>query len=78
MHNPETETNGAGSVHVTEECRQIRRNLPHELLNEPDGSLPSGFHQHLLRCRSCFETFAALYAAAALARPVGVHGTYEK
>ena len=54
---------------LSDECRQIRMNLPDELFNESDGSSPSGLFEHISHCRSCLEAYIALLAAAELADP---------
>lgn len=50
-----------------EECRQVRQNLPGELLGELDEDISSILFQHVSQCRSCLEAYIALQAAAELA-----------
>ncbi len=48
-------------------CRQVRENLPQELLGELDEDSSSVLFQHVSQCRSCLEAYIALQAAADLA-----------
>lgn len=52
---------------ATLECRQVRQNLPRELLRELDEDSSSVLFQHVSQCRSCLEAYIALQAAADLA-----------
>lgn len=54
-------------------CRQVRLNLPDELLKQLDEKSASQLYQHLSLCRSCFEAYLTLQAAAELACPLPDH-----
>ena len=54
---------------LNDDCRQVRKNLPDELLDELDESDSSSLYQHISHCRSCLEAYIALQAAAELACP---------
>lgn len=56
---------------ANEECRQVRQNLPHDLLGELGEHSSSVLYQHVSHCRSCLEAYIALQAAADLAGVTG-------
>lgn len=58
---------------VSDECRQVRTSLPAEMLNELDERTSSGLFHHICQCRSCFEVYVSLQAAAELACPLPDH-----
>lgn len=55
---------------LNESCRQARMNLPDDLLKQLDEPSSSRLYQHLSLCRSCFEAYITLQAAAELASPL--------
>ncbi|MEP3482368.1 MAG: zf-HC2 domain-containing protein [Fuerstiella sp.] len=55
---------------ANEECRQALSRLPDDLLKELDEQSSSSLYRHLGQCRSCFEAYLALQAAAELAGPL--------
>ena len=54
-------------MELNDECRQVRQNLPHELLGELDEASSSSLFRHVSHCRNCLEAYIALQAAADLA-----------
>jgi hypothetical protein len=52
---------------ANEECRQVRQDLPRELLGELDENCSSVLFEHVSHCRSCLGAYIALQAAADLA-----------
>jgi len=52
---------------LNEECRQMRMNLPDDLLGELDEGSSSILYQHVSQCRSCLEAYLALQTAADIA-----------
>lgn len=52
---------------LNDECRQVRQNLPPELLGDLDEAASSVLFQHVSQCRRCLEAYIALQAAADLA-----------
>ena len=68
--NTSEETSLLNSAETDEECRQVRMNLPLEMLGVLDEDSSSVLFQHLSHCRCCLEAHIALQAAAELACPV--------